>query len=68
MLFTDGSPRMLETQLETVSVNRYCCRDDFVKNVTGIGIHQAYDLVVKCDLMESVVERGAFQEYKNISA
>lgn len=37
---------------------------DFLKNVRGIGINRAYDFVKKGNLMESLVERGASQEYQ----
>ena len=37
---------------------------DFLKNVRGISINWAYDFVKKGNLMESLVERGASQEYQ----
>ena len=38
---------------------------DYLKNVKGIGIHRAYELVKKSNLMESLSQRGASQEYQD---
>ena len=38
---------------------------DYLKNVKGIGIHWAYVLVKQSNLMESLTEKGASQEYQD---
>ena len=38
---------------------------NYLKNVKGIGIHRAYVLVKQGNLMESLTEKGASQEYQD---